>query len=256
MADILLTHSYHLYYDRKQLRKMQPYAPLGTLYAAALLRQHGYTVAVFDTMLQDPASGFPEALKRHQPRVVAVYEDNFNFLSKMCLTRMREVAFAMAQQARAAGAVPIVNGSDASDHAADYLGAGFEAVLLGEAEWTLLDTANALSRATADLESISGLAFLADAGRLRRSAPRPIMRDVDVLPLPARDLIDMDAYAAAWRQTHGRFSANLVASRGCPFRCNWCAKPIYGNNYHARSPESVAEEMRRLKYQFGAEHLW
>jgi anaerobic magnesium-protoporphyrin IX monomethyl ester cyclase len=54
VADVLLTHSYHLYYDRKQTRKMQPYPPLGTLYAAALLRGAGLSVAVFDTMLNDP----------------------------------------------------------------------------------------------------------------------------------------------------------------------------------------------------------
>ena len=59
MVDVLLTHSYHLYYDRKQVRKMQPYPPLGTLYAAALLRQQGFSVALFDTMLEDPESGFP-----------------------------------------------------------------------------------------------------------------------------------------------------------------------------------------------------
>ena len=50
----LLTHSYHLYFDRKQTRKMQPYPPLGTLYAAALLRRAGISVALFDTMLKDP----------------------------------------------------------------------------------------------------------------------------------------------------------------------------------------------------------
>lgn len=235
---------------------MQPYAPLGTLYAAALLQNRGYEVSVFDTMLQDPSDGFPEALRSDRPKIVAVYEDNFNFLSKMCLTRMREVAFAMAQQARAAGAIPIVNGSDASDHADEYLAAGFEAVLLGEAEWTLLEIVAALLQGSPVSDSIAGLAFLDGNGRVRRSAPRPIMRDLDVLPLPARHLIDMGSYARAWRDAHGRFSANLVASRGCPFRCNWCAKPIYGNNYHSRSPLSVAEEMRSLKYDFGAEHLW
>jgi len=93
MVDVLLTHSYHLYYDRKQVRKMQPYPPLGTLYAAALLRQQGFSVALFDAMLEDPEEGFPIALARHRPRIVAIYEDNFNFLSKMCLTRMRQVAY-------------------------------------------------------------------------------------------------------------------------------------------------------------------
>jgi anaerobic magnesium-protoporphyrin IX monomethyl ester cyclase len=256
MADILLTHSYHLYYDRKQVRKMQPYAPLGTLYAASLLEDRGYKVAVFDTMLNDPSAGFAEALRESRPKIVAVYEDNFNFLSKMCLTRMRDVAFRMAEQARAAGAIPIVNGSDATDHTANYLSAGFEAVLLGEAEWTLLETVRALAAGSTEYDSIPGLAFLDGSGKPRHSAPRPIMRNIDVLPLPARHLVDMGMYAQAWRKAHGRFSANLVASRGCPFRCNWCAKPIYGNNYHVRSPISVAEEMRSLKYDFGAEHLW
>jgi len=61
MVDVLLTHSYHLYYDRKQVPKMQPYPPLGTLYAAALLRQQGFSVALFDAILEDPEAGFPVA---------------------------------------------------------------------------------------------------------------------------------------------------------------------------------------------------
>lgn len=256
MADVLLTHSYHLYYDPKQVRKMQPYAPLGTLYAAALLEQNGFNTAVFDTMLRDPAEGFPEALRSHAPKVVAVYEDNFNFLSKMCLTRMREVAFAMARQARAAGAIPVANGSDASDHCSEYLDAGFEVVLLGEAEWTLLELSQTLLSCRRNYESIPGLAFCDRDGRVTRSAPRPLMRDIDVLPPPARHLIDLHPYAALWREAHGRFSANIVASRGCPFRCNWCAKPIYGNSFHVRSPHSVADEMRELKFRHGVEHLW
>src|ERR1039458_4232514 len=73
MADVLLTHSYHLYYDRKQMRKMQPYPPLGTLYAAALLRSAGLSVTVFDTMLNDPGAGFQAALEQHRPRIVVVY---------------------------------------------------------------------------------------------------------------------------------------------------------------------------------------
>ncbi len=109
MVDVLLTHSYHLFYDRKQSRKMQPYPPLGTLYAAALLRRHGFSVALFDTMLENPEEGFPAALERYQPRVVAIYEDNFNFLSKMCLTRMREVAYHILDACQHAGITALVN---------------------------------------------------------------------------------------------------------------------------------------------------
>jgi anaerobic magnesium-protoporphyrin IX monomethyl ester cyclase len=258
VADVLLTHSYHLYYDRKQTRKMQPYPPLGTLYAAALLRSAGLSVALFDTMLNDPEQGFEAALAKHRPRVVVVYEDNFNFLTKMCLTRMREVAYHVLQLSRKAGATVLVNGSDASDHALDYLRRGFRCVLLGEAEWTLLEAVLHLVRGSGPaLEQISGLAYLDDkTGELAHTPHRPLTRDLDLLSFPARDLIDADQYRAAWKTAHGYFSLNIVASRGCPYRCNWCAKPIYGDSFAVRSAWSVAAEMQRLKYDFGAEHLW
>jgi radical SAM superfamily enzyme YgiQ (UPF0313 family) len=258
VADILLTHSYHLYYDRKQTRKMQPYPPLGTLYAAALLRSAGLSVALFDTMLNDPEQGFQAALNEHRPRVVVVYEDSFNFLTKMCLSRMREVAYHILEASREAGAIVLVNGSDASDHALDYLQKGFRCVLLGEAEWTLLEAAQHLLRGDEQgLTLTPGLAYLDDeTGALARTTQRPLTRNLDLLSFPARDLIDTDQYRTAWRAAHGYFSLNIVASRGCPYRCNWCAKPIYGDSFAMRSPRSVAEEMRRLKYDFGVDHLW
>jgi anaerobic magnesium-protoporphyrin IX monomethyl ester cyclase len=258
LVDILLTHSYHLYYDRKQIRKMQPYPPLGTLYAAALLRRSGFSVALFDSMLENPEQGFPEALARHRPRVVAIYEDNFNFLSKMCLTRMRRVAFGMIDAAKAYGSKVVLNGSDASDHTQEYLERGADYVLLGEAEGTLLELAESLVRHSGgNIGDIRGLAYRgARGGSPVRTPLRPLMRNLDLLPLPARDLIDRERYRSAWKKAHGFFSLNLVASRGCPYRCNWCAKPIYGDSFHGRSPESVALEMRDLREQFGVDHLW
>jgi radical SAM superfamily enzyme YgiQ (UPF0313 family) len=258
VADVLLTHSYHLYFDRKQTRKMQPYPPLGTLYAAALLRSSGISVALFDTMLTNPEENFNAALEQHHPKLVVVYEDNFNFLSKMCLTRMREVAYHILEASQRAGSTVLVNGSDASDHAPDYLQNGFRSVLLGEAEWTLLELAQHLLRDDdSDLSSIAGLAYLHPAtGELVRTPHRSFVRDLNLLPMPARDLIDVRQYATAWKSAHGFFSLNLVSSRGCPYRCNWCAKPIYGDHFSVRSPLSVAEEMRKLKHDYGAEHLW
>src|SRR5690348_7603712 len=256
MADVLLTHSYHLYYDRKQMRKMQPYPALGTLYAAALLRSAGLSVALFDTMLSDPEAGFQAALQQHRPRIVVVFEDNFNFLSKMCLTRMREVAYHILDTSRKAGATVLVNGSDASDHALDYLQKGFRCVLLGEAEWTLLEAVTHLLKGDEDaLDRVAGLAYL-HLGEVVKTEQRSLMRNLDELPFPSRDLIDTAQYRSAWKAAHGYFSLNIVASRGCPYRCNWCAKPIYGDSFSVRSAALVAEEMRQLKYDFGADHLW
>jgi radical SAM superfamily enzyme YgiQ (UPF0313 family) len=66
----------------------------------------------------------------------------------------------------------------------------------------------------------------------------------------------MPSYRDAWQGAHGEFSLNAISSRGCPFHCNWCAKPVFGSQYHARSPESVAGEMQLLKTHYHPDHLW
>jgi anaerobic magnesium-protoporphyrin IX monomethyl ester cyclase len=54
----------------------------------------------------------------------------------------------------------------------------------------------------------------------------------------------------------GYFSINVATTRGCPYKCNWCAKPIYGNRYHSRSPEHVVSELNLVKEKFGFDHVW
>jgi len=257
MADILLTHSNHLFNDRKQVRKMQPYPPLQTLVAAACLRGAGYDVALFDSTLQEPEAGFARALEQHRPRLVAVCEDNFNFLTKMCLLRNRELALWMARTAREAGVPCIVNGSDASDRAAEYLRAGFSFVLAGELEESILEVARLVLEGAGAAAQIRSLAFWdAAAGTERHTPRRPPISNLDALPMPAWDLVDAAPYRAAWQAAHGHFCMNVVSSRGCPYRCNWCAKPIWGDTYHCRSAKLVAEEIAEIKKRFAPDRLW
>jgi len=258
MVDVLLTHSYHLPYDRKQVRKMEPYPPLGTLYAAGLLRSSGISVAVFDCMLQEPEAGLHEALRLNRPKIVAIYEDDFNFLTKMCLTRMRELAWDMIDIAKRYGARVVVHGSDATDHADEFLRRGAECVIEGEAEYTLLAVVNAMTTG-GSLAGIPGLLRLVRRGSeaiVKRSGHKGVSRQSIALPIPARDLIDFSAYRRVWKEAHGKVSLNLIASRGCPFRCNWCAKPIFGDSYQLRPAADVADEMLLLKNEYQAEHVW
>ena len=256
MTDILLTHSYHLANDPKQLRKMQPYAPLGTLYAAAALRESGASVKVFDTTLQNPLKGIMAMLRRETPKLVVIYEDDFNFLSKMCLLSMRQTAQQIARLGKGAGAVVVAHGSDETDFADEYLKAGVDYILTGEAENTLTELCRAIL-AGQDPSGIPGLIWKDAAGSLHRSGSSPVRNtDWSKMPLPARDLIDMSLYRDAWSDAHGHFSANVVASRGCPYSCNWCAKPISGNKYQLRPAADVAQELRDLKQHHGAEHIW
>ena len=250
MPPVLLTHSNHLYFDPKQVQKMQPYPPLQTLLAAAVLRQHGMDVALLDSTLNAPEEGFTAALEQYRPRLVIVCEDDFNFLSKMCLLRNRELAFWMASVARGRGIPIAAHGHDASDHVREYLAAGFDAVLIGEVETTLLELAQDVP-----LENIRGLAYGGSLGP-RYNAPRPLHSSLDTLPMPAWDLVDIGRYRKAWIGARQYFSLNMVSSRGCPFQCNWCAKPIYRNNYRVRSPQSIASEMLYLKTTLRPDHVW
>ncbi|MFL5803535.1 MAG: B12-binding domain-containing radical SAM protein [Roseiflexaceae bacterium] len=93
-------------------------------------------------------------------------------------------------------------------------------------------------------------------GGVYRTAKRAPERHPDVFPVPAWDLIEVERYRAAWIQAHGYFSLNMVSTRGCPFHCNWCAKPIWGQRYAMRSPANVAEELALVKYTLRPDHIW
>jgi anaerobic magnesium-protoporphyrin IX monomethyl ester cyclase len=103
VSEILLSHSYFLRLDLKSWEARQPYPPLGTLYAAGQLRSRDYEVAVFDATLAESEVEWQRALERERPRFAVLFEDNFNYLSKMCLLRMRQAAFTMLEMAKARG---------------------------------------------------------------------------------------------------------------------------------------------------------
>jgi anaerobic magnesium-protoporphyrin IX monomethyl ester cyclase len=269
MIDILFGQSYYLRFDPKLWEAMQPYPPLGSLYAASYLRARGYQVALFDAMLAQSEAEWAAALETHQPRLAVLYEDNFNYLSKMCLLRMRQAAFEMIAMARQRGCTVIAAGADASDHAEMYLQLGADFVLVGEGEATLADLVDRLSgKSQQPLAEILGLVYREDnlpaevigpdqaPARVVRTGRRPDLKDLDNLPFPAWDLVDVERYRRIWLERHGYFSMNLATTRGCPFHCNWCAKPIWGQRYNTRSPENVVQEMAWLKRTYAPDHLW
>jgi anaerobic magnesium-protoporphyrin IX monomethyl ester cyclase len=168
---------------------------------------------------------------------------------------MREAAFSMLAMARAAGCRTIVGGSDATDNAARYLDRGADYVVVGEGEVTLGALLDGIDgRPGPGPAEIPGLTFRGADGAVLETGRRPNLRDLDTLPFPAWDLVDVDRYRAAWAR-HGRFSMNMVTTRGCPFHCNWCAKPIWGQRYAVRSPANVAAELAWLRATYAPDHI-
>jgi anaerobic magnesium-protoporphyrin IX monomethyl ester cyclase len=252
---VLLAHSFFLRRDPKQLERLTPYPPLTTLLAAAMLREAGHEVALFDATFAPDASAFDSMLDRAAPSALLLIEDNFNFLTKMCTENRRDDALAMIRAARARGWRIGVNSPDAVDNAPLYLAAGAHAVLAGEGEFAANDFLAGIATG-ADLRLVAGLILPDGEGGVRRTAARGFRPDLDRLPLPAWDLVDAGAYRTAWQGAHGYFSWNAASSRGCPYACNWCAKPTFGRRYSQRSPQSVAGELARLKAEIGPDHVW
>ena len=222
MLSILVAHSYFLRFDRKQQERAKPYPPLATLHVASMLRQAGHTVRVFDAMLAEGLDEYEQLLADMRPQLVLLYEDSFNFLSKMCLERMRQASCQMISKARQDGARVIAVGSDASDTPEPYLRAGADTVLFGEGLQSLqalserLDTNPSLPISSL-IEGLGDLAAVL-GGQLKvfkNAHPSPSRRQMDP---PAWDLIDIERYRTVWQRAHGFFSLNMAASRGCSFR--------------------------------------
>ncbi len=261
MVSVLLGHSYFLRLDPKQWRRAKPYPPLATLQVAARLRALGHRVHFFDAMLADGVADYERQLRTIEPQLVLLYEDNYNFLTKMCLERMRQAACEMIVAARRAGARVIVAGSDATDEPKSYLAAGADVVLAGEGIQALeallgrLDASSFISCGEL-AHGLAGVTANDSDGRFALGARMRIPPARGELPSPAWDLIDVERYRAVWRRAHGYFSLNMAASRGCSFRCAWCAKPIWGNHYLQRPAAEVAAEMTRVKRDLAPDHIW
>jgi anaerobic magnesium-protoporphyrin IX monomethyl ester cyclase len=235
---VLIASPYRIALDAAELAAGRPYPPLGPLVSAAELRLAGHRLAFFDSTFQPSNAGFDLALAGHRPRRVAIVSDPHAIPVKMCTTAQRESTLEMVGQARATGAEVLVAGPDATDHPEPYQAAGASCVVRGEHDDALAVWARGDSGGATTLR-------------------RPNRRDLDALPDPDWSLVDLPAYKNRWRARHGRWELNLSTARGCPYRCNWCAKPTWGRSYQVASPNRVVRQVEALRRSAHApDSLW
>ncbi len=254
MLDVVFSHSYYYKFDPKQWRNKTPYPPLGTLYAASYLRENNYKVGVFDANLLDSPLEIRPYLEIQKPKIFVLYDDGFNYLTKMCLTTMREAAFEMIKIAKDLNCKIVVCSSDSTDHYEKYIEAGADYVIQGEGEITLKELVDAVENKT-EISGINGLIFKIEE-TVVKNPKRKVLRNLDELPLPAWDLIDIEPYRNIWKSGGNEFTLNIATTRGCPFKCNWCAKPIYGNRYNSHSPEYITAHIKYLSETYGVNRFW
>lgn len=246
MTDLLLTHGYFLYEDAHERRVMKPYPPLGLLYLSAYLKRAGFAVEVFDSTFAAPDDLYLRLDARDAP-ILGVYT---NLMT-------RPAVLAITARAKAAGWTVVLGGPESANYPEAYLAAGADIVVFGEGEEALADLLPALAAGELGrLDSIAGIAFRGKEGQVVQTAPRAALRDLDALPWPDREAIDLAAYLDCWRTHHGTGSLNLITARGCPYRCRWCSHAVFGYGHARRAPEDVAAEVAWIRERYAPDMLW
>src|ERR1041385_7572589 len=246
MIDILLGHAYFLKYDIIERRVMKPYPPLGILYLSAFLKHNGFSVEVFDATFKD-FEDFKAAVQRTRPRIVGFYAN--------IITRAN--VFRLAQIAKANGVEYVIaGGPDASEWCDAYFANGVDVIGTNEGELTLQELIPWLQqKGMSGLEQVRGIIFMKN-GRVNRTPPRPAITDLDSLPWPDRDVLNMDQYFQAWKSRHGESSVSLITARGCPFHCAWCSSEVFGHTHRQRSPKNVVDEMMMIQQRYNPDIMW
>jgi anaerobic magnesium-protoporphyrin IX monomethyl ester cyclase len=249
--DLLLTHGFFLGEDAKELRVMKPYPPLGLLYLSSHLRARGFDVELYDSTF-GTREELLRLLRAGPPAVLGI---GVNLLT-------RHAALDIVAAARAAGWCVVVGGPEPANYAAEYLDAGAHVVVDGEGEVTMeellpqLRARNFSGFNFSGLDQVPGIFFRDAAGALVRTAPRPLIADLDAQPWPDRERVDIPRYLQAWRERHGTGSVSVITARGCPYHCRWCSHSVFGKTHRRRSPAGVANEVEWVLDRYSPDMLW
>jgi radical SAM superfamily enzyme YgiQ (UPF0313 family) len=245
MPDLLLTHGYFLGEDPKEQQVMKPYPALGLLYLSAYLKRAGFGVEVFDSTFA--SRGELERRLEEGPGVLGVYT---NLITRGSVLQILERAHAL-------GWTVVVGGPESANYPAEYLARGADVVVVGEGEETMEGLLPALARSGPHrLQGVLGTVFRDEDGHVVTNAPRPQIADLDSLPWPDRDAIDVGRYVDVWREHHGMGSVNLITARGCPYRCSWCSHAVFGYTHRRRSPGDCADELESIVERYGPDQVW
>lgn len=243
--DILLTHAYFLHEDEQERSVMRPYPTLGLLYVSAYLKRHGFDVNVFDATFSS-RTDFEAHVRKTRPPVVGIY----------CNLITRSSALALIRTCKKYDALVVVGGPEPANYAENYLEHGADVVVIGEGEETMRELLpHLIESGPRGMDHIDGIVYRQDE-QVTRTNARPFIADLDSLPFPDRESIDLDRYVDVWRRHHGRGSVSLITARGCPYTCTWCSHAVFGYSHRRRSPENVADEVEIIIDRYGPDMLW
>jgi anaerobic magnesium-protoporphyrin IX monomethyl ester cyclase len=232
MTSVLLIYPY---FKPRRDRSVFRFPPLGISYIAASLQKAGHAVNLIDCTFLDRKEALRQALAV-KAEVVGIY----------CMVTMADECVWFAEQLRANCRLLVAGGPLPTCDPEPFL-EFFDVVVRGEGEQTMQELLDACDE-DADLGNIAGIVYRTDAGwpakgKLVYTSEREFAKDLDRIPLPARDLLPNEEYIRFGRKKYGYAITTVMSTRGCPYRCEFCSNVVFGGSYRERSPENVVDEI-------------
>lgn len=243
---LLFTHAYYLSDDLKEQKIMKPYPPLGLLYVSAYLKSKNIENDVFDTTFSSLANQLT-FIENKKPKVICIYTNLMTKIEVIKLIKILKTEKYLFPKI-------VLGGPDVTYNVENYLKAGADFLVIGEGEETTFELYHAIIN-NQNYFNINGIAYL-ENNKVVQTQARVKFKELDELPLPNREAINMQHYLETWKNNHGKSSMTISTQRGCPYTCKWCSTAVYGQSYRRRPANQVAEEMKMLKDKYNPDAIW
>jgi anaerobic magnesium-protoporphyrin IX monomethyl ester cyclase len=217
------------------------FPPLGLGYVAAALKRQGVEVKLVDCTFLTKQQAL-EKVERSKPQIIGIYS----------MFSMKKTSLEFARLLRGKCELLIAGGPLPTLDPTDYLEI-FDVVAIGEGEETMLELAFRVEKGL-PISAVKGIACKDDRS-VKFTPQRGFVEDLDALAFPARELFDNQAYKRHYQKRFNYTTTPLISSRGCPFSCDFCSRPVFGTSFRSRSPGNIVDEIEEIA-GLGYDRAW
>ena len=249
MKIVLINPDFDEVGNNKSFEKVVNIIPtLGLMYIASVLEKEGFEVKIIDCYLEKSNINLYNELKKESPDIIGISTATPTFGDVIKIAEMIHKNFPEI--------FVVIGGYHVSAIPRQALSSGhFNAGVIGEGEITFLELVKELQKRNPNFSKIKGLA-IKKSNKIMFTKPRPFIKELDSIPFPARHLVPPLSRYKPTPASYKRLPVGiLISSRGCPSKCTFCDRAVFGCAYRERSPRNVLDEVEELIYKFGAKEL-
>lgn len=219
------------------------FPPLGILYLSSYLKKHArHEVQVLDCLPEDlDEAGIAERIRRFEPDFVGLLCLSHNLVNVLMVARLAKRLDPRTHV--------MLGGPHPSAFPEEALSlAPVDSIVRGDGEATLVEWLEALANGSG-FDQVPGVSYK-ERGEIRNNPDRALNRDLDSLPFPDREGIDLRSYFTPGMKK--ATTTTLVSSRGCPYHCEFCSVP---RGYRARSAANIVDELQECRDRHGIQEV-